>query len=152
AVGTADPAVSVPSGLGEFARLKDEILHQPTDTALNLRYAALAEQLGLTRLALAAYERILVYDPRNTTALAGVSRIRARLQPDTTTYVLGLSWLYESNPLYLPSSSTLRQPEGQFSGFLDVKDERQIGSYSWRTLARVDGIAHGAEPELDYAH
>jgi outer membrane immunogenic protein len=147
----ADPAVSVAGGSGELARLNVEILQHPTDTALNLRYAALAEQLGKPRLALTAYERILVYDPRNEAALAGVSRIRARLHPNTTTYVLGLSWIYESNPLYLPTGSN-RIGEGQFSGYLNVKDERQIGSYSWRTLARVDGIAHGTEPELDYAH
>jgi outer membrane immunogenic protein len=154
AVAMADPAASVPSGSGELARLNAEILLHPADTALNLRYATLAEQLGKPRLALTAYERILVYDPQNQAALAGVSRIRTRLQPNTTTYVLGLSWLYESNPLYYPQNYVpgLAKREGEFSGYLNVKDERQIGSYSWRTLGRVDGIVHGTQPELDYAH
>ena len=72
AVGMADPAMSVSGGSGELASLNAEILRQPNDTTLNLRYAALAEQLGKPRLALTAYERILVYDPQNQAALAGV--------------------------------------------------------------------------------
>ena len=154
AVGMADPAVSISGGSGELASLNAEILRQPNDTTLNLRYAALAEQLGKPRLALTAYERILVYDPQNQAALAGVSRIRARLQPSTTTYVLGLSWLYESNPLYYQQNYAPGSPrgEGQFAGYLNFKDERQVGNYSWRTLGSVDGIVHGSQGELDYAH
>lgn len=151
AVALADPAGSSPGGAAELARLNTEILRHPTDTALNLRYAALAEALGKPRLALSAYERILVYEPQNAAAIAGVSRIRKGLQPNTTKYVLALGAKYESNPLLLPSSTPVKG-EGQFFGDLNVRDERRIGGFSWRTLADVDGIAHGTDTVLDYAH
>ena len=151
AVGMADSAGSATGGAAELARLNAQILQQPNNTALNLRYAALAEQLGKPRLALAAYERILVYDPQNNDALTGVARIRKQLQPATTKFVLGLSGGYESNPLYLPSTPLVKS-EGEFSGYLNMRDERQIADYSWRTLGGVDGIVHGEFVALDYAH
>jgi hypothetical protein len=141
----------VPRGsAAELARLNAEILRHPQDTALNLRYAALAEQLGERRLALSAYERILIYDPQNAAALAGVDRIRRGIQPNTTQYLLAFGAAYESNPTYAPSGSA--HGEGQFFGDLNVRDDRSVGDMRWRTLANVDGIAHGDENELDYAY
>src|SRR5205823_2220920 len=57
------PQAMLVGGAGELARLNQQILRSPTDPALNLQYAAVAESLGLPRLALAAYERILMADP-----------------------------------------------------------------------------------------
>src|SRR5438270_2432689 len=92
----------------ELTALYRQILATPTDTALNLRYAALAEQLGFRRKALTAYERILTYDPDNKEAQAGIDRIRRRLQPNETQFTFEFGGAFESNPAYSP---TLRNGE-----------------------------------------
>ena len=51
--------------------------------ALNLRYASEAEKVGKLKWALPAYERVLVADPGNKDALAGIDRIRTRLRTET---------------------------------------------------------------------
>jgi len=146
---SAQPAL-VAASAAELVRLNAEILRHPQDTALNLHYAAVAESLGERRLALAAYERILIYDPQNLAALEGVDRIRRGLQPNTTQYRLALGALYESNPTYAPSG--MAQGEGQAFANLNVRDERTVGDVRWRTLADINGIVHGDQNELNYGY
>ena len=67
----ATPAIAAPD---ELARLNAQIINNPTDIELNLRYARLAEQRGEPRKALAAYERVLIYDPNNVEAKSGLDR------------------------------------------------------------------------------
>jgi hypothetical protein len=136
-------------GMAELSRLNAEIMHHPKDTALNLRYAALAEKLGLNRLALNAYERILNYDPQNPDALTGINRVRKYIEPNTTRYKLAVGAIYESNPTYVPTG---RMPEGQFFGGLSVSDDRLVGDTRWRTNGDITGIAHGENTMLDYAY
>ena len=91
------PQAVSPGGLDALARLNQQILKSPTDPALNLQYAALAESLGLTRLALAAYERILMADPNNQAAQAGIDRVRRAIQPSTTRRPLSLRRIASSS-------------------------------------------------------
>jgi hypothetical protein len=134
----------------QLAQLNAQIMRHPQDTALNLRYAALAEQLGERRLALTAYERILIYDPQNVAALAGVDRVRNGLRPNTTQYLAKFGGIYESNPTYFPGGFI--HSEGQAFGDLNMRDERSVGDTRWRTLANVDGIVHGDQTQLDYGY
>src|SRR5262245_55908471 len=55
----------------DLAALSQQILDNPTDVSLNLRYAEAAEAAGKPRLALAAYERVLINDPSNVEAHQG---------------------------------------------------------------------------------
>ncbi|HJU11913.1 MAG TPA: hypothetical protein VJ728_13605, partial [Candidatus Binataceae bacterium] len=137
-------------GFAELARLNAEILNHPQNTDLNLRYAALAEKLGEPRLALTAYERILIYDPSNAAALYGIDLVRRGIQPNTTQYVAGVGLIYESNPAYAPS--VLAKGEAEQYGFLNVRDERTIGTTRWRTDGNVSGTVHDEQSQLDYGY
>jgi len=143
----------IPAGdLGELSRLNQLILRAPTDPALNLQYAALAERLGLPRLALPAYERILMADPANQAAQAGVDRVRTALQPSTTQYILDAGYQWERNPRYLTIPST--HGRNQFIGALNVIDERTVNDQRWRTSGDVsvrDYTGTGVS-DLDYGH
>jgi len=94
-----------PGVAAELARVYAQILRDPTNSALNLRYAELAETSGKLRWALAAYERVLVNDPGSAEAQAGLQRVRRRLQPDSTQFTAELGAIGESNPRYLPSGA-----------------------------------------------
>lgn len=143
----------IPAGdLGELSRLNQLIVRAPTDLALNLQYAALAERLGLLRLALPAYERILMADPANQVAQAGIDRVRAALQPSTTEYILEVGYLNESNPRYLTVPSS--HGRNQFVGTLNVIDERNLNGQRWRTTGDLylrDYTGTGIS-DLDYGH
>jgi hypothetical protein len=145
AAATADGA-----GTAELARLSAEIAHRPRDTALNLRYAQLAERLHYPRLALSSYERILSYDPQNPDALAGIDRVRRIIQPSTTQWLLGVGAAYESNPTEVPRG--LAEGEAQFIGNLTVRDERNLDGVRWRTDGDITGTAHSYDTFLDYAY
>src|SRR5579872_353953 len=139
-------------GLDELSRLNQQILRAPTDPALNLRYAALAESMGLARLALAAYERILVADPGNAAAQAGIDRVRRALQPNTTQYILDTGYAWESNPRYTSVSST--RGRNQLLAGLNVIDERTVNDLRWRTVgdASLRYYAGDLVSDLDYGH
>jgi len=139
-------------GLDELSRLNQQILRAPTDPALNLRYAALAESMGLARLALAAYERILVVDPGNAAAQAGIDRVRRALQPNTTQYILDTGYAWESNPRYTSVSST--RGRNQLLAGLNVIDERTVNDLRWRTVgdASLRYYAGDLVSDLDYGH
>src|SRR5215470_13514607 len=92
--------------------LNNQILDNPQDVALNLRYAHAAEAAGKPRLALAAYERILINDPTNAEARAGYERVRRAIEPDfTVTRVeVGVahdSNVYNTNPAFFDEDSTI---------------------------------------------
>jgi hypothetical protein len=135
---------------GELARLNAEILRHPQDTALNLRYAAVAEERGELRLALTAYERILIYDPQNTAALEGIWRMRKGIQPATTQWMVGVGAIYESNSTY--AAKGMETPEGEAFGWLNVRDDRTVAGTRWRTDGNVTGTLHGDQTQLDYGY
>lgn len=146
----AQPAAIVGVGSPELTRLSTLIMKNPKDTALNLRYAELAEQLGIPRLALTAYERILSYDPYNAEALAGIDRIRRKIQPNTTRYFVAGGITAESNPTFAPQGMT--KGEFQTFGNFQVADDRSLGDWRWRTLGYANGTLHGLDEMLDYAY
>jgi len=76
---------------GELRRVFEQILQDPGNPGLNLRYAPLAIDRGELRKALAAYERILAQDPDNEEAKAGIRRIQRQLEPTLTRATLLLS-------------------------------------------------------------
>jgi hypothetical protein len=138
-----------PGAAAELARVYAQILRDPTNSALNLRYAELAEASGKLRWALAAYERVLVNDPGNAEAQAGLQRVRRRLQPDSTQFTAELGAIGESNPRYLPSGA-----RGEIQGLasLGVRDERALGDVRWRTTASAFGLLHSNEHDLNYGY
>jgi hypothetical protein len=145
-VATSVPAVAAPD---ELARLYVQILKNPANTELNLRYAALALESGKPRWALAAYERILVNDPANETAQRGLAQLRRKLVPVSTQFTAEIGGAWESNPRYSP---TTRRGELQAYGALQMRDERVIGDLPWRTNANVAGIVHQREGDLNYGY
>ena len=81
-----------------------QLLAEPGNPSLNLRYAELAMERGETRKALAAYERVLARDPGNRQVIRAYNRVKRRLQPKVTAF-------YALNRLRLriePSSSDRR--------------------------------------------
>jgi hypothetical protein len=147
----ADQGQPVPqAGLDELARLNQQILRSPADVALNLQYATLAESLGLTRLALAAYERILMADPNNQTAQAGIDRIRQAIQPNTTQFFLETGYIWETDPRYTQVDSS--HGRDQLLANLEVVDERTIDDLRWRTVgdSSLRYYAGTGVSDLDY--
>src|SRR5262249_52893542 len=138
-----------PGVAAELARVYAQILRDPTNSALNLRYAELAETSGKLRWALAAYERVQVNDPGSAEAQAGLQRVRRRLQPDSTQFTAELGAIGESNPRYLPSGA---RAEIQGLASLGIRDERGLGDIRWRTTASAFGLLHSNEHDLNYGY
>ncbi len=138
-----------PGAPAELARIYAQILRDPTNSQLNLRYAELAEASGKLRWALAAYERVLVNDPGNVEAQAGLQRVRRRLQPDSTQFTAELGVIGETNPRNLPSAA---RAEAQGLASLGMRDERTIADVRWRTTAAAYGLLHSNEHELNYGY
>jgi hypothetical protein len=150
-VAWADQLSAMPAaGTEDLARLNRQILRAPTDQALNLQYATLAESLGLRRLALAAYERILMADPANEAALAGIDRVRRAIQPNTTQYIVETGYAWESNPRYTSVTST--RGRNQFIGAANAIDERTVDGTRWRTVGDASFRAYAGNrvSDLDY--
>jgi len=127
--------------------LHERILQHPGNPELNIRFAQLAETSGKLRWALSAYERVLLNDPSNTEALAGLQRVRRALQPNVTLLTVQLGTQYESNPrYYLPP----RRPELEAIGSAALLDERNLGGLRWRTNAVAAGLLHARNSDLSY--
>jgi hypothetical protein len=115
----------------ELADLNEQILKDPQNVELNLRYAHVAEQKGDLRKALSAYERITVNNPSNKEAQDGFRRVTRKLQPDTTNVAIELGTGWESNPARAPTNPV---SDWLATARVDVKDERRFGDVNWRTL------------------
>ena len=131
----------------ELDTLHSQILQNPGNVELNLRFGQLAESEGKLRWALAAYERAVLSDPNNAEALSALTRVKRALQPDTTLLTVQLGTQFESNPrYYLPP----RRGEIQVLGSAALLDERKLGGTRWRTDGVVAGLVHGRESDLTY--
>jgi len=119
-----------PQDLDDLGR---QLVENPGDVELNLRYARAAEASGQRRLALTAYERILINDPSNEEARAGYERIRRAIEPpfSITRIEAGVRW--DSNPLN--DGATDQEAETFFVNGTLV-DERSIASHRWRTAVQ----------------
>lgn len=133
----------------ELRRVFEQILQDPGNPGLNLRYARLATERGEIRKALAAYERILAQDPNNEAAKAGIRRIQRELEPSVTRATLLLGGQYETNPHRLPGRSGNRY-DGALSARFQVLDERRIGAIRWRTEGDVYGNYHTRFHDIDF--
>jgi hypothetical protein len=136
-----------PAAADEMSDVYAQIMQDPGNTALNLKYAALAEQAGKPRLALAAYERILVNDPSNAEARAGLQRVLRALQPSITRWVASVGAGWESNPANVASGE---KDAAIALASLSLRDNRYWGSTGWQTdgLAVLDLVS--GQPKLNY--
>jgi len=133
----------------DLRALYAQVIRNPADTQTNLQYARLAEERGMLRWALSAYERMLVNDPDNEEVKRGLQRIRRKLQPSVTQWVFETGGIFESNPRYVPNSPN---NELQVLSSLSVRDERNLGDWRWRTTASAAGWWHQKERDLNYAY
>jgi hypothetical protein len=133
----------------ELAQLYAAILRDPTNPALNLRYAQWAEESGKLRWALATYERMILNDPANEEAQRGLQRIRRKLQPDSTQFTAELGSAWESNPRYRAAGG---RGELQATAAGRMRDERRLGDMRWRTGALAIAQVHQYEGELNYGY
>jgi hypothetical protein len=138
-----------PAEADELSDLYAQVLQDPGNSALNLRYAALAEMKGEYRLALAAYERVLLNDPDNQQAKIGLARMLRLLQPATTRVALTVGTGYESNPANTPSPTKGR---AVLFGSLGIRDDRKIGDTPWRSDVLAMGNFVIGDGTLNYGY
>ncbi len=127
--------------------LNDRILDDVGNVELNLQYARLAEQHGELRLALAAYERILINDPDNEDAKRGFMRVRRVLEPAYSTLRVEAGVQWDTNQFNIADWD-----EETYSAYwrLSGVDERRLGSQRWRTGVNFDGEIVPDIKELNY--
>ena len=127
-----------PAQAQDYQSVFDQLLFNPTNPTLNIRYAELSEQRGDLRKALGAYERLLSMDPTNKQVRREYNRIKNRLLPNVTSVTVDIGLDYATNPLQLPS---FFKDEDDFtvSGGLQLFDERTVFDHRWRTV----GFARG---------
>jgi hypothetical protein len=147
-VATSFSALS--AGIAHAEELRDlnaRILDNTQDVELNLLYARQAEKEGQLRLALAAYERVLINNPENEEAQRGYTRVRRIIEPAYRSFraELGVEW--DSNPF-----NTADWDKESYSTYWRVSgvDERRIGSQRWRTHLNLDGKIEQEIEELNY--
>lgn len=149
AAGAMAPRVARAQDDAELRRVFEQILQDPGNAGLNLRYARLAAERGEIRKALAAYERILAQDPNNEEAKAGIRRIQRELEPSVTRVTLLLGGQYESNPNRLSGSGSNRH-DGVLSARLQALHERRIGALRWRAEGDVYANYHTRFHGIDF--
>jgi hypothetical protein len=136
-----------PQDLGD---LNEQILENPNDVALNLRYARAAEEAGQLRLALVAYERILINDPSNEDARRGYERIRRAIEPPYTVTRLEAGVRWDSNPLNVDIGE--EEAETAFARATVVDERRLFGGRRWRSILDAE-IEHTPDfDQLDYGY
>ncbi len=129
-----------------LSKMFGEIMRNPGNIELNVRYAKLAEQSGEPRRALAAYERILGSHPGNKMALGEIERLRKALGLETeagpeTNYSIVLGAKYEHNAAHR-DSSFLPFDSAASSVSLGAQDERELIGERFRSNARMYGDFH----------
>ncbi len=137
---------SAAAASSDLAYLNALIIDDPANVELNLDYALVAEGQGKYRLALAAYERILLNHPDNEAARRGLVRIRRIIEPPFTRFVYEAGGSAQSNPMGLGGG-----PAGLAAyGRIGVTDERRIGTVRWRSEGNLLGEVHTASNNLNY--
>jgi hypothetical protein len=142
----ASPAVAQDDA--EYRRVFDQILQDPANAALNLRYAQLAIKRGELSRAQAAYERILERDPNNREAQEGLRRVRRQLEPTITQFTLSVGPQWESNPRRLKQAD-LVHGDIAFTARASVSDERPVFDLRWRTEGAASTYYWGTFREID---
>lgn len=140
-----------PAAADEMSVVFDQLLSQPDNPALNIRYAELAMTRGETRKALSAYERVLARDPDNREARRAYKKIKRQLQPAVTAFTLATGFSWESNPHQVSRASVFRDSDAAFEASLVMFDERSVASHRWRTLGLASGHAQFELSDLNDA-
>jgi hypothetical protein len=135
--------------------LNRQILDNPQDLQLNLRYAEAAERAGMPRLALAAYERILINDPSNAQAREGYERIRRVLEPGYLVSRIEIGARWDSNALSVNEdtfslSGDQEEATTYYARFMAAHEGAFVGR-RWRSIAAVDVEVTPDIEELDYS-
>jgi hypothetical protein len=141
-------AVPAIAAADELARLNAQILNDPGNIGLNLRYARVAEESGQPDRALAAYERVLIYDPTNIEARSGFDRVRVRILPAVTEIFTEFGAGWDSNPHQVPVG---RRDDIDLFGRVSLRDERSLWDTRWRTTGLLVGNVYKDSGDLDYA-
>lgn len=133
----------------ELSDAYEKVLDDPASSAANLNYAKIAEQKGEVRLALAAYERVLMNDPANAEARRGMQRVLRLLQPSNTQIYTSLGVGWESNP-----ASAEHDTRGEVIAFANayLRDERTLGLQPWRSNALAALYYVNNQSEFNYAY
>jgi hypothetical protein len=133
----------------DLQTLNEQILENPQDVGLNLAYAHAAEAEGKLRLALAAYERVLINDPDNLDAQHGFERIRRIIEPAYSAIRVEFGESWDSNALDLSDHA-----EDAYTTFANATwvDERRIGARRWRTYANFQAELTPEIDELNYGY
>lgn len=122
-----------------MANVFGQLLLNPGDPALNMRYAELAMAKGETSKAFAALERALANNPDNRDIRRAYQKAKNKLKPAVTQYTLSTGLTWESNPRQLPSGDARADSDASLEASLLLYDERTIGSRRWRTLGQASG-------------
>ena len=124
---------------GEMERVYQQILDDPGNIALNIRYAQLAEERGEPRKALATYERLVLSHPENTEVRRALQRLRTIMEPAFTRFQISIGGGYESN---VRNRSSGHDGDGRAEVRLSVRDERHLSGYRWRSNAFASGTLY----------
>ena len=137
----------------ELRTLFRDVIANPDDPAVNIIYAQKAEELGETRKALAAYERVLAADPDNEEARREYSRLKLQTRPPFTFWFASLGGQYNTNTLLRADRDGAKSDDIKGVASIRMQDERLLGD---RRVAS-DVFAYGAyhnrfhENDLGYA-
>ncbi len=136
----------------EMAAIFEQLLSNPDDPALNLRYAELAIAKGETRKALAAYERVLARDPQNREVRRAYKKAKIALQPRVTAFTLTTGTTFETNPRQVRGSDAEHDSDVSLDASLLMYDERSLAGRRWRTLGRAGGHVLFDQDDLSDAY
>jgi hypothetical protein len=132
----------------DLESLNEQILANPQDAELNFRYARAAEEAGQLRLALAAYERVMINDPGNVEARRGYERIRRMIEPAFTTLHTEVGVRWDSN---IQNSDIFEEEDTVYFGRATLIDERSFLDRRWRSIVNVEAEKVEDFDDLDYA-
>lgn len=130
--------------------LSQRILDNPQDVDLNLQYAHAAETAGKPRLALTAYERILINDPSNEEARRGYERVRRAIEPGYTVTRLELGARWDSNALDANSDFFNIEDSTTYYGKLMIANEHEFFGRRWRSILNLNVEDNADIDSLDY--
>lgn len=136
--------------------LNEQILNNPGDVELNLRYARLAEQEGKPRLALVAYERILINDPTNEAARRGYERLRREIEPGYTVFRAEAGARWDTNALNADADALFVDADEleatTYYAHMMIADEREFLGRRWRSTLNLDLESTPDIEALDYQY
>lgn len=140
----------------DLESLNQQILDNPQDVELNLRYARAAEEAGSPRLALVAYERILINDPTNEEARRGYERIRRQIEPGYTVSRVEVGARYDTNAVNANADVLFVDPDEleatTYYARLLVANESEFMGRRWRSTLNIDLEETPDIDALDYQY